>query len=248
MKGLPYVPLDPSWLEESAAFQSENPRVVRALLKLLAYAWNATPAASIPTDFRVIASVTGLTEIEVGDHHASLFAGWTLRDGRLHFDKMFSICERIQSRFADTLQSLAEQAAAVIQSPEDFNLAPQEFVSASKGRRILPKNWGLNPNLRDWLTANDFSTEEDVAFIVQKFITHYRSVGGKMLDWDQAFQNFCLKENRRNLPSNMTRSLVTAGAIPSRMARYGAAGVAAGMHNQDVMAAAHRRREESMRG
>ncbi len=52
-----------------------------------------------------------------------------------------------------------------------------------------------------------------------------------MLDWDQAFQNFALKENRGNLPSIASR---LPAFSESRSTRFGAGGQQARKHNADV--------------
>lgn len=234
MKGLPYVPLDPQWLAESPAFASSNPRLVRAVMRLLAHAWGSSPAGSLPSSFTMLANISNLTEVEIGEHHDDLFSGWTLKDGRLYFTPMSALCERISARYGDTLASIADQAAAVIQSPEDFVLTPTEVSSPAKGKHRIPKGWRLTDALRVWLIAHGFPTEQDHDFIVTKFTSHYRSRGEMMLDWDQAFQNYALKENRSGLPSNASRLPPFAAAPGSRAARFGNAGQVAREHNESV--------------
>lgn len=234
MKGLPYVPLDPQWLAESPAFVSSNPRLVRAVLRLLAHAWNSVPAGTLPTSFAALANIANLTELEIGDHHEDLFHGWALVGGRLRFEPMCSLCERISVRYADALTTIADQAAAVIQSPEDFVLTPTEVSSPIKGKHRLPKGWRLSDLLRTWLLANGLSDPLDHEFIVNKFTSHYRSKGDLMMDWDQAFQNFALKENRNGLPSYKSKLPPFQVAPGSRAARFGEAGQQAREHNNSV--------------
>lgn len=182
----------------------------------------------------LLANIAGLSAHEVGEHHDDLFRGWTLKDGRLHFLPMSSLCERISSRYSDALTSISDQAAAVIQSPEDFVLTPSEIASPAKGKHRIPKAWRLNDTLRLWLAANGLPSELDHEFIVNKFTSHYRSKGDLMLDWDQAFQNFALKENRNGLPSAAARVPPFSAAPGSRAARFGNAGQQAREHNEGV--------------
>jgi len=215
-------------------------------VKLLERAWASTPAGTLPTSFSALANITGLSEAEVGDHHEALFHGWVLVDGRLRFEPMSSLCERIAVRYADAFQAIADQAAAVVQSPEDFVLTPTEVGSPVKGKHRIPKGWKLTDTLRLWLVGNGFASTDDHEFIVNKFTSHYRSKGDMMLDWDQAFQNFALKENRLNLPSGASR--LPAFSAESRSARFGAGGQQARKHNADVFERARAPIEGGARG
>jgi hypothetical protein len=246
MRGLPYVPLDPQWLAESPAFVSSNPKLVRAVLRLLTHAWSSVPAGTLPTSFLALANIANLTEMEVGEHHEELFHGWELVEGRLRFLPMSSLCERISARYGDTLSTIADQSAAVMQSPEDFVLTPSEVTRQTKGKRRLPKNWQPSVELRQWMVVNGFEDVRDQEFVLSKFTSYHLSKGDLMLDWDQAFQNFALKENRNGLPSNASRLPLMQFSPGSRAARFGTAGTQAREHNTGVFdRAAGRMRGES---
>lgn len=222
MKGLPYVPLDPVWVLESRAFLSGNPRLVRAVAKLLFYAWRAEPAASIPADMQRIGSLCDLTDQEVGEHFDDLLDGWQMKDGRYSHVAMAALCERVSAKFGDVLENLADQAAALPQAPEEFELTAPAVESRTKGRRLLPKEFGLTPDLRLWLKQNGFDTEDDCSFIMEKFKTHALKDSVKANNWDAAFKNFALKENKRNLPSRQAVvPLAAAQGGFGRNARYG---------------------------
>lgn len=239
MKGLPLVPLDPQWLMESPAFLSHNPQVVRATIKLIAYAWQARPAGTVPVSFRALAEITGLSEQEVGDHHGEIFDGWEQRDGRLCFLPLIALCGRVSARYGDVLEALQDQGAAVMQAPEEFELQPPEVVTSSrKGKHKLPKDWRPTPELLDWLRSHDFHVPEDVEFITEKFTSHYWANGEMRVRWDEAFRNFALRENRMNLPSRRMRPSPAFPAAGSRAARFGAAGFTSQAHNNSVLAGA----------
>lgn len=243
MKGLPFVPMDESWLLENRAFLSGNPRLVRAVPKLLMYAWRAQPAGSIPSDMQRIGSLCGLTDEEVGEHFDDLLAGWTIREGRYFHVGMSTLCERIASRFPEVLENLEAQAAAVVQAPEEFELAPPVVEARTKGKRLLPKDFGLTPDLRLWLQAHGFEGEDDFGFVMEKFKTHYQRSSEKMTNWDAAFKNFALKENKNYLPSRQARVVPLASAQPGfgRHARYGAGGNSYGSATRGESAVDHNR-------
>jgi hypothetical protein len=239
MKGLPFTPFDAAWILESRAFLSDDPRIVRAVSRMLFYAWLAVPAASVPADAQRLANASGLTPEEVTEHWTELTDGWTMREGRLFHDEMSALCERIANRFPDLLELMGTQAAAMVQAPEDFELTAPTVESRTKGRRLLPRDWALTPQLRLWLKAQGIVDEQDQNFVTEKFITHFRRTNEKMNDWESAFKNFALKEDHRRLPS-ATRvvPLVGAGGAPgSRAERFGSAGrgEAAVNHNRDVL-------------
>ncbi len=245
MRGMPFVPLDPQWIAESPAFQSSNPAVVRACLKLLSYAWTAVPAGTVPVHFKSLAGICGLSEEEVAEHHDDLFEGWVLVSGRMQFPPMYAVCERISSRYKDVLANLADQSAVVMQAPEEFELTATEAApSATKGKRRLPKGWSVSPDLSMWLTANGYTDPMDINFVTEKFTSHFRATGELRQSWDDSFRNFVMKENRLNLPSSRIRVNGSHGSGASRAQRFGSAGVAAEIHNGSALAAAAQRAAE----
>ena len=239
MQSLPYVPLDPQWLAESPAWRSGDSRVVRAYIRLLTYAWNAQPAGTVPAGFRQLVEISGLDEETLGECHGDLLEGWILENGRYRFDSMFELRARISARFADAFEAMADQAAAVVQGPEHFDLVSETPSAAKKGKHRLPKSWTLSPDLKAWCGSIGFATDDDIAFVVEKFTSHYYANAALMLNWDAAFRNFALKEDRRNLPS-FVRKTPNYGA-PSRASRYGSAGASASAHNTSVINSALRR-------
>jgi hypothetical protein len=247
MKGLSYVPIDPAWLAESRAFHSSNPKLVRAPLLMLMHAWQAEPAGSIPADMQRMGAICGLTDIEVGEHYDALTDGWVLREGRFHHEKLADLCARMHEKFADALGRLADQAAAVVQSPEEFELTAPEMESRTKGRRLIPSNFGITPKREAWLISKGFRTVEDREFILEKFVTNAKRSNAMWNNWDAAFENFALKEDMRHLPSNGNTvvPLVGVAGFQSRASRFGSAqrGEAAVDHNQTMMAAAAGRGE-----
>lgn len=244
MQGLPYVPLDPNWICESTAFLSEDPKVVRALMRLIIRAWQSVPAGSVPADFRSVASITGLSEIDVGEHYEDLFSGWLLKEGRMHHILMSGLCDRISVKFKDSFDSLLDQSAAIIQSPEDFVLSSPVVESSRKGKKLIPKSWKVSPELRVWATQNGYATESDIDFIEVKFTSYYGSKAVMMADFDLAFKNFALREDRTRLPSALVAT--PAFGAGSRSSRFGSAGSSSLAHNESVFSASRERRAENV--
>jgi len=241
MRGMPYVPLDPQWIAESPAFHSSNPQVVRACLNLLTYAWAAVPAGTVPAGFKALASITGLSEQDLGESHDDLFQGWELIDGRMRFLPMYAVCDRVSARYGDVLSKLADQGVAVMQAPEEFELVAEEVAPQTKGRTKLPNTWKVSPDLMVWLRSKDYTAPEDIEFVTEKFMSHFRATGELRSRWDDSFRNFVLKENVMNLPSRRLRPLQSGAQGSSRANRFGSAGVAAQAHNGSVLAAAAER-------
>ncbi|MEJ8837593.1 hypothetical protein [Ramlibacter sp. AN1133] len=239
MQGLALVPFDPAWLLENRAFLAGDPKLVRAVPKLLIHAWRATPAGSIPADFQRIGSLCDLSDTQVGEHFDDLLEGWELRDGRFFHIAMSALCEKVAAKFGEVLSDLQAQAAAMPQAPEEFELTAPTVEARTKGRRLLPKDFMLTDERRLWLKAHGFETSEDQDWILEKFVTWARKDSEKMSNWEAGFHNFCLKENKRFLPSRQTAVVPLAppnGAL-SRSQRYG--GSAYGSANRGEQAVDH---------
>lgn len=229
MKGLPYAPINPTWVLESRAFHSDDARLVRAATNMLLHAWRGEPAGSVPADMQRLGGLCGLSHELVTEHWGELTEGWTLRGERLFHNGMSGLCERLHAKFPDVLESLADQAAAVVQAPEEFELVPPTVESRTRGRRLLPKDFQLTDRRRLWLKGHGVEVTEDQDFVFEKFVSHYRRLNEKMNDWDAAFENFALKEDKRRLPSQQRAVVVPLTgpggfAAGSRAGRYGGAG------------------------
>lgn len=234
MKALPFTPIDPAWILESRAFHSNDPEVVRAVPRLLMYAWHADPAGSVPTDLPRFSAAAGLQVSVARDHWDELTEGWTLRDGRLFHDAMAALAVRIGVRFAPVLADLEAQMAATMAAPEEFELTPPQMASRNKGKRALPANYPLTEEMRTWMAAHRGVTDPaDQDFIHTKFVTHFTSNGQRMVDWRATWENWVLKENLRNLPSAQNPPstpipLGRQGQTLSRADRFGGAARPAG--------------------
>lgn len=240
LKALPYVPLDPQWLVESAAFHSPKADVVRAIVNMLSYAWRATPAGTIPADFEGIARISGLDAIAVGEHYDALTAGWELRGDRLHHVQMCELAARIAAVHGETLERWGDQAAVVMQSPEDFMLTcqgPEETSARTKGRHLLPPTFTLTDTRRAWManSAVKIVDPADQDFVFEKFRSGALRDNSKFNNWDMAFENYVLKENLRNLPSRQGLVPLVTPGVSGRVGRFGSRGAVAENHNVSVM-------------
>jgi hypothetical protein len=240
MAAVPHMPLQPSWLVESPAFQAGEAKIVRAAFVMLERAWESMPAGTLPGTPRVLASMLGLTENELGLHFEVLTSGWSLVDGRLVHEEMYELAKRIWKTQADALDHLSAKAVVVTQDPDQFELVSQEAVAASplKGRRRVPVNFGLTPEISTWLKQTLLVGDEvDQKFLMEKFISHARSYNEKYADPIAGFQLFASRENLRNLPSRRNQAQVagTGGGVFDRMTRFGNGGNVATSRNQETM-------------
>ncbi|MDF2461838.1 MAG: hypothetical protein K0Q43_73 [Ramlibacter sp.] len=250
MAAMPHMPLHSSWLLESPAFQAGDAKVVRAAFLMYERAWKSMPAGTLPGNPRVLGPMLGLSDQELGVNFEILSAGWHLAHGRLVHEGMYELAQRIWKTQADALDHLSSKAVVVSQDPEAFELLPQEAVAASplKGRKRLPANFGLTPEIAKWLRETLFvDNEDDQKFLMGKFISYARSYNEKYADPVSGFQLFASRENLRSLPSRQ-RQVANgngAGGVFERMTRYGNGGESATNRNLGTMDAvmAERRAE-----
>ena len=237
MAAVPCLPLDPAWLHESPAFLSPVAAVVRAAFQMLDRAWRSIPAGTLPSHPGVLASLLGLGQDELAKHFATLTEGWELRDGRFVHPGMHALALRIWASQADALDHLAAVAPVVAQAPEDFQLLPQEAVAASplKGKRRLPADFGLTPNLRNWLSTTLFVDDAaDQDFLLNKFKDWAHNKNEKFSDPAAGFRLFASREDLRRLPSRQAPR--QSGGLIERVSRtFGNSGDASTNRNRDVL-------------
>jgi hypothetical protein len=245
MQGLPYTPIDPHWLTESSAFLSDDPKLVRASVRLLNAAWRGEPAGSVPADMLRLGEVCGLSAVEVGEHYEELTEGFELRNGRMHHVKMSALCARIGEKFGDVIAKLADQAAAVVQAPEEFELTAPVVEARTKGRRQIPAGFGRTPDRDKFMASKGFASDEDKDFMMEKFVLHCKSNNEMFNDWDSAFKKFAMKEDLRNIPSrkNQVPLVNHSSSFSSRAARFGGRGDEAVDVNERRMTEARTRQQ-----
>src|SRR5207249_2575153 len=78
LAAMPYFMFAPAWVEQSSAFQHEDPRLAKAYIKLLIAAWRGCPAGSVPSSHSYIADATALPLEIVGEHYVTLTDGFQL--------------------------------------------------------------------------------------------------------------------------------------------------------------------------
>lgn len=245
---LPYVPIAPSWFEQSAAFSHEDPRLAVGLFKLLIAAWRAQPAGSIPHSHSYIAQATGLGQDVVAREFGVLTEGFELQDdGRLHHVQMSALAAEIHQRYKRELEEFALASAMAVQSPEHFSMLSVEGAPGRvkpRGLHGLPADFGYakHPELREWAAGNGYPTEDDQVWLMQRFRAEAASKGWKLKDFAAKFQGWALDQISwgRLPPSRQVTRTPGPGA-----ARTGGAPVsksAAAMdHNAEVFGLAPRR-------
>lgn len=200
MSMLPTMPLDPAWLEQSAAFMHPDPRMARGAMKLLFAAWRGSPAASVPNSQAYLAEVTGLPVELVAERLESLTDGYELRgDGRLHHVGMARICEQMVESYGPQIEAFSVALAMTAQDPEQFSLVSVEAsrkASKVKGKTRIPKDFGFeqNPELRVWCAANGLAAPNQQRYIMEKFCDDAASKAFMYKDWSGAFRNYARNE------------------------------------------------------
>lgn len=244
MAAVPCLPLQAAWLNESPAFQSPVANVVRAAFQMLDRAWRSIPAGTLPSQPAILAPMVGLTQTEMAQHFEVLTAGWELHDGRFVHEGLSDLARRIWVSQADALDHLASTAPVVIQAPEEFELVSQDSVAASplKGKRRLPHDFGLTPELREWLRTTMFIEDAaDQDFLMNKFLDYARNKNEKYSNPVAGFRLFASREDLRRLPSRQNGA---RNSVFERMTRFGNGGESATNRNRDVLRNVMGRRDQ----
>lgn len=232
---LPYMPLNEQWLAEHPLFLSGDARLVRACMRMMLRAWRSVPAGSLLPSFSALADVTGLTEREIQENYSDLTHGWELRDERLFHVELSDLCDRITRRHGEFLEQVAEDAATLIQGPEDFTLTLSAAEpSKNKGKRAFPKNFVPSQDTRRKLAVLGISTDEDVAHLVEVMSNWALSKGEKRSNWDATLMIFANSEAKANLPSFRSAIPLVGTSAPSRFGGLLAKGDAALRHNRSA--------------
>lgn len=191
---LPYMPLDPSWIEQSQAFFHADARLARAYVRLLIAAWRGVPAGSIPSSQAYLAAATSLPEDFVSEHYVTLTDGFELHDdGRLYHGGIAKACARLTDNFSKEIEGYALAAAMAVQDPEQFVLGAVETrTKKPRGKTLLPKDFGFDkhPDLRGWCAENDYPHPEQQDWVMNKFCDWAWGKGEMYKEWDAVFRNF----------------------------------------------------------
>lgn len=195
---LPYLSLNPLWMQEAGFFASENPAVVRAGFQMLVAAWRNAPCASVLPDHKSIARITGLAESEVIENMDVLSDGWDLVDGRLVHLGMQELFDSMFAKNGEALAEIGSRAASIAQSPDDFDLIAQVDAPThgNKGKRALPKGWQPDETTRKHLAAKGYVSEEDIQDLVQVMSDWAASKGERRTDWNATLRGFATKTPR----------------------------------------------------
>lgn len=242
--GLPYLPLNPRWMQEHPCFLSADPKLVRACINMLVAASRNAPQASISASYESLAFVTGLTERELTDNFHKLTHGWELRNERMVHTEMQSLCDAMWARHGAALDELSVDLVSMAQSPDAFELTSASPESSTKGRRKLPKNWRPLPETLKELAVRGFVTPEEQDAIIAKMTNWALSKAEKKNNWDATLLNFADKDLQWN-----PRPVAGRGVVPfvpgGSGSRFGALmtskGEAARNANKSIMASLRNR-------
>lgn len=257
---MPYLMLDPAWVEQSQAFLHSDARLAKGYLALIVAAWRGAPAGSVPASHAYLAQASGLPLELIGEHYDVLTEGFELRGGRLHHIYLSSMSERLMSKHGAVIEEFALSTAMTAQAPDLFGVAVVESSKSRTGaKRAMPKGFGYdsNPELEIWAAANGFPQPEDRAWILERFIEGSKAKGFKYSDWAAAFRVWAKKEINdfgRKPPSLAKKFIEESGGTAGRESPFSrltrgpsnvgrSKGEAAVAHNQAVFGQAASRRD-----
>lgn len=224
LSSLRFFPLEPAWLEQSAAFSHADPRMEGAYMRVLLAAWRGLPAATIPSSHTYIAQVTRLPVDVVGREWGVLTEGFELDDsGRLRHVALAKLASEMQDRYGKEIQEFALAAAMAQQAPDQFSLVAVEGARGkTRGQTFCPRgfSYSMFPGLLEWSLAapNGCKSEADTTWLMNRFHDHIADKNPKTKDWAAYFRNWATKEF----------SSYTSKGMPSRQAAGSALGRTAG--------------------
>lgn len=199
---LPYMPLDPSWIEHSLAFLHEDRRMLNAYIRLLFAAWRGAPAGSIPATTAYLAMATGMTQEFISEHMEILTEGFVKTDnGRLQHIALAKLCGRMSAQYGREIETFALATAMAAQDPDVFGIMNMEATSKRpKGKTIIPKGFGFDScsdDLRGWCDQNGYCGRENQDWIMNKFIDYATGRGDRQANWMATFRTYAANEITR---------------------------------------------------
>ena len=188
-------PVRQEWLDGHPAFESGNADLVRAYLRLLKAAFRATVPGAINASCATIATACGLTEEGVVLHWECLTSGWILKeDGCLHHEGVANLCSEIEDQYGEQLMDLRVRIAAAevaaLAVANGVSVKPKRPGRKAQGKRGLPADFGLTPELVAWLSKERGITHPfHHQFLMDGFVNYARSKAPIYADWDGAFKS-----------------------------------------------------------
>lgn len=243
MSMMTHVPLQPHWLVQLPAFQSSEAAVVRGCLNMLVAAFYGQPCGTLPDDPAGLATAAALPADALVEHYKLLTAGWKKTKGRITFEPMAQMGQRLNAEYGHALQRLQDGVAVAIAAPDLFNtellpaqgVALQEQVTGKtkqladdllgqrKVPRLLPENTPITESIREALVEQGFlpTRHEEVW---QMFKDRHHSQGTRSANWVAEFRHWLRNQIHygRLAPEVGSAASVTA-APPSNAPRAGRA-------------------------
>lgn len=207
---LTFVPVQPSWLVHLAAFQSEDPQLVRASINMLLSAFHGQPCGTIPASIESLATLAHLSKATVQDNFEVLTHGWTRRGAILAFDPMVQFSQRVSAEHADALEHLQHATIIAMAAPDLFNseLLPTQgqalgaqvgqslkrvaslcALAPTKIPKLLPNDAGLSPELIEFLDKEGAhpNTHQE---IWERFFDYHVARAVKSASWPAHFRHW----------------------------------------------------------
>lgn len=225
-----HVPLQPQWLLRLAAFQSDNPDVVRGAIHMLMTAFHAEKCGTIPNTLEGIAFASHLPTGIVTQYMTELTTGWSIdrRRKTLTFEPMAELANRLDAKFPEALQDMQERAVLAISSPDlvTHELLEQqgeplaehlggrtvemamERMEDTKVRRTLPENATLSKRMKAQLTDKGFTPDMHEG-LWEMFYSFHKSRNTASASWEGEFNVWLMNQIRYQ------KVVPAKGAIPA---------------------------------
>lgn len=136
LRGVPCMPVDVSRLLNSDTWiiAQDDPAVGYALINLLLNAWHQVPAASVPSDARILARIAGVSADVWGRVQADVMAAWALcDDGRFYHPvlaaKALEADERRAKKAAFSAMQAAKGRASAAARAAQHSVTTKRFVA-----------------------------------------------------------------------------------------------------------------------
>lgn len=212
-----HIPIHPQWFMRLAAFQSENPHIVRGAIHMLTNAFHNEQCGTIPNTVEAIAFASHLPTEIVKQHLTELTTGWSFdrRRKNLIFEPMADMAKRLDTKFPEALQDMQERAIIAISSPDlvthellENQGAPlaeqlggrtvelaEERMQDTKVRRVLPEGARMSPNMKAHLIGRGF-TEDMHEDMWNMFYSHHKSNNTASASWESEFVTWVFNQIR----------------------------------------------------
>lgn len=197
---LPFMMLDPAWVEQSVANNCGRDDLAIGHVRLLIAAWRGCPAGSIPNSLSYVAKASGLSEEVASEHWDVLMEGFVFRqDNRAHHSHIANLVDSVMGRYGSEIEDRAVAVAMAAQDQDAFGLpsASRRAGRSSKAAplgspKALPKDFALTAELIEFGRQHQLGVAQ-VEWLFGKWLAEVHSRSIKSADWNAEFCAYLLR-------------------------------------------------------